>query len=97
MFVHVTYIHDVSTCNTHAVLDIDYAFRAHPHTCSLPSPLSLSLSLSLSHTHTHTHIPTEAAEIVRSICLAVAHLHYMNIAHRDLKVGQKSLQEEKLT
>lgn len=27
----------------------------------------------------------EAAEIVRSVCLAVAHLHYMNIAHRDLK------------
>lgn len=27
-----------------------------------------------------------AAEIVRSICLAVAHLHHMHIAHRDLKV-----------
>ena len=27
-----------------------------------------------------------AAEIVRSISLAVAHLHRMNIAHRDLKV-----------
>ena len=29
----------------------------------------------------------EAANIVRSICLAVAHLHHMNIAHRDLKVS----------
>jgi len=29
---------------------------------------------------------TEAAEIVRSISLAVAHLHHMNVAHRDLKV-----------
>jgi len=27
----------------------------------------------------------EAAEIVRSISLAVAHLHHMNVAHRDLK------------
>ena len=27
-----------------------------------------------------------AAEIVRSVCLAVAHLHHMHIAHRDLKV-----------
>ena len=27
-----------------------------------------------------------AAEIVRSICLAVAHLHHQYIAHRDLKV-----------
>ena len=30
-----------------------------------------------------------AAEIVRSISLAVAHLHNMHIAHRDLKVGLK--------
>ena len=29
---------------------------------------------------------TEAAEIVRSISLAVDHLHHLNIAHRDLKV-----------
>ncbi|GFU29259.1 MAP kinase-activated protein kinase 2 [Nephila pilipes] len=28
----------------------------------------------------------EAAEIMREICLAVQHLHRMNIAHRDLKV-----------
>lgn len=27
----------------------------------------------------------EAANIIRSICLAVAHLHHLNIAHRDLK------------
>lgn len=38
------------------------------------------------HVHTHIHTCTEAAEIIRSVCLAVAHLHYMNIAHRDLKV-----------
>ena len=36
----------------------------------------------------HTCIHTEAAEIIRSVCLAVGHLHYMNIAHRDLKVSQ---------
>ena len=47
--------------------------------------LSLSLPLSLSLLLTHTH--AEAAEIVRCICLAVGHLHYMNIAHRDLKVS----------
>lgn len=29
---------------------------------------------------------TEAAEIVRGVSLAVAHLHHMQIAHRDLKV-----------
>lgn len=28
---------------------------------------------------------TEAAEVMRDICLAVRHLHYMGIAHRDLK------------
>ena len=28
----------------------------------------------------------EAAEVVRCISLAVAHLHHMDIAHRDLKV-----------
>lgn len=31
--------------------------------------------------------PSEAANIIRSISLALAHLHHMNIAHRDLKVG----------
>lgn len=31
----------------------------------------------------------EAAEIMREICIAVAHLHRMNIAHRDLKVSYK--------
>ena len=29
---------------------------------------------------------TEAAEIIRFVCLAVAHLHHMQLAHRDLKV-----------
>ena len=29
---------------------------------------------------------TEAAEIIRCVSLAVAHLHHMQIAHRDLKV-----------
>ena len=29
---------------------------------------------------------SDAAEIVRSFSIAVAHLHHMNIAHRDLKV-----------
>jgi len=28
----------------------------------------------------------EAAEIMRSICLAINHLHNMNIVHRDIKV-----------
>ena len=28
---------------------------------------------------------TEAAEVMRDICLAVRHLHHMGIAHRDLK------------
>jgi len=28
---------------------------------------------------------SEAAEVMRDICLAVRHLHYMGIAHRDLK------------
>lgn len=28
----------------------------------------------------------EAAEVVRCISLAVAHLHHMQVAHRDLKV-----------
>ena len=30
---------------------------------------------------------TEAAKIMRQVCDAVAHLHSMNIAHRDLKVA----------
>ena len=54
--------------------------------CAVP-PLSLSLSphhSSASCTHSRH---AEAAGIVRSICLAVGHLHYMNIAHRDLKVS----------
>ena len=34
----------------------------------------------------HMLLIAGAAEIVRSISLAVAHLHLMHIAHRDLKV-----------
>ena len=34
----------------------------------------------------HSSPHAEAAEIVRAISLAVAHLHHLNIAHRDLKV-----------
>ena len=30
----------------------------------------------------------EAAEIMRSICLAINHLHNMNIVHRDIKVSK---------
>ena len=29
----------------------------------------------------------EAAEIIRTVTLALAHLHSMDIAHRDLKVS----------
>ena len=30
----------------------------------------------------------EAAEIIRTVTLALAHLHSMNFAHRDLKVSK---------
>jgi len=33
----------------------------------------------------------EAAEIMRSICLAINHLHSMNIVHRDIKVRALSV------
>ena len=34
---------------------------------------------------------SEAAAVVRQIAIATAHLHSLNIAHRDLKVGSKRI------